>query len=81
MPAARPDGDHLDGVRLAFRGAEAIDDAVALRPLARQVEAEPAAAFEIAAHQAGAERLADPAPAGQVADRLECRVDKLFVEL
>jgi hypothetical protein len=81
MPAAGPDRDHLDSVGLAFRGAEAIDDAVALRPLARHVEAEPAAAFEIAAYQAGAERLADPALAGQVADRLECRFDKLFIEL
>ncbi len=80
MAAARPDRDHFHSVRAVLAGAEAVDDAVALRPPGRQVETEPAAAFQVAAHQPGPERLANSAPAGQVTDSSECRVDKLLVD-
>jgi hypothetical protein len=80
MTAAGPDRDHFHCVRAVLAGAKAVDDAVALGPPSRQVETEPSAAFQIAAHQAGPERLADPAPAGQVADSSECRVDKLLID-
>lgn len=79
VAASLPDGDHLNGVRVVFIWAKAVDDTVTLRALAWHVEAEPPAPFKVAGDPSGPERFAGPAPAGQVADRMEGGVDERLV--
>lgn len=43
VAASRADGDHLDRVGAVLARAEPVDHTMALRPLAGNVEAEPAA--------------------------------------
>lgn len=81
VTASCADGDHLHRVGAVLAWAEPVNHAVALRSLARNVEAEPATTFQVAAHPPGSERLASPAPAGQIADRLEGGIDERLVYL
>jgi hypothetical protein len=80
VTASWADGDDLHRVGAVLTRAEPVDHAVALRSLAGNVEAEAAATFQVTTHPSGPERLAGPAPPGQVADCLKGRIDERLVQ-